>query len=56
MENTDASELVTAEEEARSAAAAAEAAKKAAAEVTETDDELMKELLNRAEADAEDEE
>ena len=58
INNTDASELLTAEEEAQSAAAAAEAAKKAAgqADVTETDDELMAELLRRAEEDAKDSE
>ena len=56
MENTDESELVTAEEEAESAAAAAEAAKKAASQMTETDDELMKELLDRAEKDSEEDE
>ncbi|MBR2403635.1 MAG: DNA gyrase subunit A [Lachnospiraceae bacterium] len=57
MNNTDTSELLTEEEEAQSAAAAAEAAKRAAgqADVTETDDELMKELLERAEADGEEE-
>jgi len=57
MNNTDTSELLTEEEEAQSAAAAAEAAKRAAgqADVTETDDELMKELLERAEADSEEE-
>ena len=57
MNNTDASELLTEEEEAESAAAAAEAAKKAAgqADVSETDEELMKELLERAEADSEEE-
>ena len=57
MNNTDASELLTEEEEAQSAAAAAEAAKKAAgqADVSETDEELMKELLERAEADSEEE-
>ena len=55
MENTDASELVTEEEEAQSAQAAAEAAKRAAGQITETDDELMQELLNRAEADSEEE-
>ena len=55
MNNTDTSELLTEEEEAQSAAAAAEAAKKAAgqADVSETDEELMKELLERAEADSE---
>ena len=55
MENTDESELVTEEEEAQSAAAAAEAAKKAAGQMTETDDELMQELLSRAESDSEEE-
>ena len=54
-ENTDESELVTEEEEAKSAAAAAEAAKKAAGQMTETDDELMQELLSRAESDLEEE-
>ena len=55
MNNTDTSELLTEEEEAQSAAAAAEAAKLAAgqANVSETDEELMKELLERAEADSE---
>ena len=55
MDNTDESELVTEEEEAQSAAAAAEAAKKAAGQMTETDDELMQELLSRAESDSEEE-
>ena len=57
MNNTDTSELLTEEEEAQSAAAAAEAAKLAAgqADVSETDEELMKELLERAEADGEEE-
>jgi len=57
MNNTDTSELLTEEEEAQSAAAAAEAAKLAAgqADVSETDAELMKELLERAEADSEEE-
>ena len=57
MNNTDTSELLTEEEEAQSAAAAAEAAKLAAgqADVSETDEELMKELLERAEADSEEE-
>ena len=55
MDNTDESELVTEEEEAKSAAAAAEAAKKAAGQMTETDDELMQELLSRAESDSEEE-
>ena len=46
----------TDEEEAASAALAAENAKKAAgqADNSETDDELMEELLKRAEADAKD--
>ena len=56
MENTDESELVTEEEEAKSAAAAAEAAKKAASTMTETEDELMQELLERAESDSDEEE
>ncbi len=53
MENVDDAELLSEEEEAQSIAIAAENAKKAAgkAEFTETDDELMKELLNRAEND-----
>ncbi len=57
INNSDTSELLTEEEEAMSAAAAAEAAKKAAgnSDVTETDEELMKELLERAEADSEEE-
>ena len=48
-------ELLTEEEENLSAAKAEEAAKKvsAPAESTETDDELLKELLERAEADKE---
>ena len=54
MENVDDSELLSEEEEAESLALAAENAKKAAgkSELTETDDELMKELLERAKADA----
>lgn len=54
MENVDDSELLSEEEEAESLALAAENAKKAAgkSELTETDDELMKELLERANADA----
>ena len=56
MENADTSELISEEEEKESAAAAAEAAKKAAGQVTETDDELMQELLSRAEADSQEEE
>ncbi len=55
IDNADTSELVTEEEEAESAAAAAEAAKKIAAENTETDEELMQELLARAEADSDEE-
>ena len=55
MENTDESELVSEEEERMSAEAAAEAAKKASGQITETDDELMQELLERAEADSEEE-
>ncbi len=56
MENTDESELVSEEEEKASAAAAAEAAKRASGQITETDEELMQELLERAEADSEEEE
>ncbi len=58
IENVDTSELLSEEEEAQSVAAAAEAAKKVAgnADVTETDDDLMKELLERAEADGKEEE
>ena len=56
LENTDESELVSEEEEKISAAAAAEAAKRASGQVTETDEELMQELLERAEADSEEEE
>ena len=54
LETADTSELLTDEEEAASAALAAENAKKAAgqADNPETDDELMEELLKRAEADA----
>ncbi len=57
IENADNSELLSEEEEAKSAAAAAEAAKMAAghSDKTETNEELMKELLERAEADAEEE-
>ena len=56
LEAADTSELLTDEEEAASAALAAENAKKAAgqADNSETDDELMEELLKRAEADAKD--
>ena len=49
--NTDALELLTEEEEAKNVA---EAAKKAASE-SETEDELIKELLERAEADSQEE-
>ena len=58
IENTDNSEILSEEEEAQSAAAAAEAAKAAAIHPAEaeTNEELMKELLARAEADAEDNE
>ena len=58
IENADNSELLSEEEEAKSVALAAENAKKAAgkADVTETNDEIMKELLERAEADGKDEE
>ncbi len=57
MENTDTSELLTEEEEAKNVALAAENARKAVSnpETTETDDELMKELLERAEKDGEEE-
>ena len=57
MENTDTSELLTEEEEAKNVALAAENAGKAVLnpESTETDDELMKELLERAEGDGEEE-
>ncbi len=57
MENTDTSELLTEEEEAKNVALAAENARKAVSnpETTETDDELMKELLERAEKDSEEE-
>lgn len=56
MDNADTSELLSEEEEAESAAHAAENAKKALGQDTETDDELMKELLDRAEADGSEEE
>ena len=58
LDTADTSELLTDEEEAASAALAAENAKKAAgqAENSETDDELMDELLKRAEDDGMDEE
>ena len=51
MENTDESELVTEEEEAKSAAAAA----KICVHVVIGVDELMQELLSRAESDSEEE-
>ena len=56
LETADTSELLTDEEEAASAALAAENAKKAAgqSDKSETDDELMDELLKRAEDDAKD--
>ena len=53
LEEADTLELLTDEEEARSVAKAAENAKKAAGRITETNEELMKELLERAEADQE---
>lgn len=55
MEEANKGELLTEEEEKISAAKAEEAAKKVAApaESTETDEELLKELLERAEADKE---
>ncbi len=54
MDNADDSELLTEEEEAMSAALAAENAKKAAGQMpTETDDELLEELLERAKEDGE---
>lgn len=58
MENADTSELLTDEEEAKSAALAAENAKKAAGKTdnTETDEELMEELLKRAGEDGEEDE
>ena len=52
IDYADTSELLTDEEEAASAALAAENAKKAAGNFKETDDNLMDELLERAEADA----
>ena len=57
MENTDTSELLTEEEEAKNVALAAENAGKAVMnpDTTETDDELMKELLERAGKDGEEE-
>ena len=56
MENTEVGELLTEEEEALSAKKAEEAARKMSSPVEETDDELMRELLERAEADAQEEE
>ena len=54
MDNADDSELLTEEEEAMSAALAAENAKKAAGQMpTETDNELLEELLERAKEDGE---
>ena len=52
IDYADTSELLTDEEEAASAALVAENAKKAAGNFKETDDNLMDELLERAEADA----
>ena len=56
LETADTSELLTDEDEAARAALAAENAKKAAGQSdnSETDDELMDELLKRAEDDAKD--
>ncbi|MCI8874425.1 MAG: DNA gyrase subunit A [Lachnospiraceae bacterium] len=58
MENSDAEELLTEEEEKQSLKNAEEAARKMAApaQSTETNEELMKELLERAEADQEEQE
>lgn len=58
MDEANKEELLTEEEEKLSAEKAKEAAKKVAAPVesTETDEELLKELLERAEADQEQEE
>ncbi len=58
MDEANKEELLTEEEEKLSAEKAKEAAKKVAApaESTETDEELLKELLERAEADQEQEE
>ena len=58
MESSDAEELLTEEEEKQSLKNAEEAARKMAApaESTETNEELMKELLERAEADQEEQE
>lgn len=51
LENADTSELLSEQEESMSAALAAENAKKAAGLMTETDDELIQELLERAKED-----
>lgn len=58
MESSDAEELLTEEEEKQSLKNAEEAARKMAAPAqgTETNEELMKELLERAEADQEEQE
>ncbi len=53
IEDADTSELLSEEEEAESVAHAAEAARMAAGKYPETNGELMKELIERAEADAE---
>jgi DNA gyrase subunit A len=57
MENSDVSELLTEEEEAENVAIAAENAKKAAgmADESETDEELINELLERANKDSDEE-
>ncbi|MGN0142668.1 MAG: DNA gyrase subunit A [Roseburia sp.] len=57
MEESDASELLTEEEEAKNVALAAENARKAVGkpEDSETEDELVKELLERAEKDSQEE-
>lgn len=51
LENADDSELVSEEEAAQSAAIAAKNAQLAAQQMNETDDDLMKELLERADED-----
>lgn len=53
MENTEESELLTDEEEKLSAKKAQEAARKMTSPAEETDQELLKELVERAEADQE---
>ncbi len=53
IEDADTSELLSEEEEAESVSHAAEAARMAAGKHPEINDELMKELIERAEADAE---